>query len=1186
MAQPGAVVLPQARLDLDELRLAAAEVVRQSLVEAIDLFLAAAVLLHQAGVLDGDRRDVGQLASQLHRFAVEGGAPVSVVDVDGADDPALLAERHRQDRAQAQRGDRLGGAEPLVEGGVDGELDLAAACGALGDRAARPPFLAGQRLLADVAGDDDLEPIAPPGRVEQEEAALGRGELDGRVDDVVEQRLEPELGVEPAAERQETPEVAGRLDRAGGGRGRSAAHLALERRQPLGIGIGAEIGAVRLRRVGGDAVQLGARAGGQLGGPVGVSLGAGQARRKRLGAPGELETAGRPAAFGGLGQLVGQARLGATAGQRDPRPREAQAVAILVGDVGAVPGGRRQLLARAGPPRVGQRLGQRDAREQPRAHQPRLAGDGEGAAVGCLGAGAIPLAARHVAVEDVRPGLHLRHVAGGGAGQRLVGGAARGGDGAERHQRVAAVVQRGRQLGDVAECREIAARPVERDHGEPVAPALGVGGGLVEIADGGRVDVAGRPRLGAGLRVEQRGGRHVAAHLRRHAANREGAADPRAIGGRARAGLERGELDLGAGVVAEVEAGQPGRLEAHRARRRHRAGGGRRRGWIAGDLGRLAVAGPRDEEPRRHRRRLVVVRVLLAQSAQRRLGGVELPHHLLRAGQRQVGAPLDRLVARAGRPLCGGDRVGVAADRGGALAPDRVREAGEIGRCRGCGALGPGERLVAAAAGGGLLGRVERRARGPLGRAGHRQVAGARRRIGGLFLAPAQRGAVERAAARGRDRLVDRGGVDRSGQEEVVAVELGEAARRQLGRGRVDLSGGDIQGRRNAGDRRARPEHRGALEHRGELLRQRGGAPADQSRQAFLAGPVEQLAGGHLVRPGGPLELRGGAHDIDREPGETAGGAGELARPDLAHRAAEHRGGQLGDGARVERRDGEIERAIAGVGIGRLALVDPGDHERPRAREILVVRRQARDGAGDRIDSLDGDHLRRVGDAIERAGGERRRRGERADLPERREDAVGAAPHEGQGGEVSGRRRHLVATHRLGDERGSTRAGRSAQAHQTRPCLAARGAGQRTRETREHLVAADQSRRQQHARVGAGDRARRQRRGLAHARQVIEDDQRRRRALGRVRRGHLREQRRELARQPGGRRRRRAQRGLPPRRGVEERRAERVEIRAAVGGAAERLGRHVDRRAARGALAGRGGQPEIDERRAAAAVDN
>src|SRR5690606_702459 len=91
-----------------------------------------------------------------------------------------------------------GAAPAIVELGVDGDDGLAGAGGALGDRAADVARPAERRAI-DAAGDGDLERAA---LLEEQKAALGAGQLDGGVDDVVEQRLEAKLGVQAPAQGQ------------------------------------------------------------------------------------------------------------------------------------------------------------------------------------------------------------------------------------------------------------------------------------------------------------------------------------------------------------------------------------------------------------------------------------------------------------------------------------------------------------------------------------------------------------------------------------------------------------------------------------------------------------------------------------------------------------------------------------------------------------------------------------------------------------------------------------------------------------------------------------------------------------------------------------------------------------------------------------------------------------------------
>ena len=103
-----------------------------------------------------------------------------------------------------QIGDRERLAEAIVAGGVDGHDRLAARRRLPGDRARERELLRLQRALVDVARhlDRQLAPLV----LEQQEAALGVGQLDDGVDDRLEQARQPQLAVEPLVDAQEAPQ--------------------------------------------------------------------------------------------------------------------------------------------------------------------------------------------------------------------------------------------------------------------------------------------------------------------------------------------------------------------------------------------------------------------------------------------------------------------------------------------------------------------------------------------------------------------------------------------------------------------------------------------------------------------------------------------------------------------------------------------------------------------------------------------------------------------------------------------------------------------------------------------------------------------------------------------------------------------------------------------------------------------
>ena len=163
-------------------------------------------VLGQARVLDRDRGDVGELAEHARGVLVERAAAQAMVDVDAARDRAALAQRHREDGAQAQGGDGGRHPEPLVDAGIHGHHGLAGLGRALGDRPAHRRGVALEVAGAEVARHDGGELAV--GLAQQQEAALRRRQLDRRVDHVVEDAVDVRLGVEASRQRQEAAQRA------------------------------------------------------------------------------------------------------------------------------------------------------------------------------------------------------------------------------------------------------------------------------------------------------------------------------------------------------------------------------------------------------------------------------------------------------------------------------------------------------------------------------------------------------------------------------------------------------------------------------------------------------------------------------------------------------------------------------------------------------------------------------------------------------------------------------------------------------------------------------------------------------------------------------------------------------------------------------------------------------------------
>ena len=132
MAQ--AVAIGEVGLDANELRVALGQLGAEPLVERLDLARGAAQIVGEPRILDRDRRDVGELAEHGRGCVVERAAAQPVIDVDAPGDHAALSQRHREHRAQPQRGDTRRDREPLVDARIDGDHRFAGLRGTLGDR--------------------------------------------------------------------------------------------------------------------------------------------------------------------------------------------------------------------------------------------------------------------------------------------------------------------------------------------------------------------------------------------------------------------------------------------------------------------------------------------------------------------------------------------------------------------------------------------------------------------------------------------------------------------------------------------------------------------------------------------------------------------------------------------------------------------------------------------------------------------------------------------------------------------------------------------------------------------------------------------------------------------------------------------------------------------------------------------
>jgi hypothetical protein len=173
----------------------------------LELLLHALLLLHLADeprVLDRDGRLVGEGGEEVG-VPVREGADVRVVEVDGAEDLLLDLEGHAEDRAEVEADDRRVAAVARVGGGVRREDGLARVDDLAADL--RRDEVGGadvERLARHVARDLDPHVALVD---EDQEAALGRHELDRRVDDRLEELAEVVLLVEPLVDLEQLPQV-------------------------------------------------------------------------------------------------------------------------------------------------------------------------------------------------------------------------------------------------------------------------------------------------------------------------------------------------------------------------------------------------------------------------------------------------------------------------------------------------------------------------------------------------------------------------------------------------------------------------------------------------------------------------------------------------------------------------------------------------------------------------------------------------------------------------------------------------------------------------------------------------------------------------------------------------------------------------------------------------------------------
>ena len=165
-------------------------------VGLLEALVDALVVLHQAHALERQGGLVGEDLEQLLGGLVELAAGEAVVDVQASGHVLADAHRDAQDAAQLEVGDRGPRLERLVVDRVVGAEGDPALEHLGRDRVAHLVQPLAHVLAVEAARRDDLPggPVAfllRPGGALDQEPALGPGELDGRVQDPVGERLRP-----------------------------------------------------------------------------------------------------------------------------------------------------------------------------------------------------------------------------------------------------------------------------------------------------------------------------------------------------------------------------------------------------------------------------------------------------------------------------------------------------------------------------------------------------------------------------------------------------------------------------------------------------------------------------------------------------------------------------------------------------------------------------------------------------------------------------------------------------------------------------------------------------------------------------------------------------------------------------------------------------------------------------------
>ncbi len=180
---------------------------------SLEVRIAPRQLVGEAQVLEPDGGLIGDGFHQHPILGTEGVCPEAVIQVEGPDHAFVTAARHAQHRPHAQVVDAAHAREPRVGHGVRGVEGLARSENAFGDGAADEMPGPRQRFAVEVPRDRDLERASV---AHDQKAALGLGELDGAVEDALEQALAVALAREPAIDL-EHPHQARVEERAIGG---------------------------------------------------------------------------------------------------------------------------------------------------------------------------------------------------------------------------------------------------------------------------------------------------------------------------------------------------------------------------------------------------------------------------------------------------------------------------------------------------------------------------------------------------------------------------------------------------------------------------------------------------------------------------------------------------------------------------------------------------------------------------------------------------------------------------------------------------------------------------------------------------------------------------------------------------------------------------------------------------------